>query len=70
MFQWFTSLDLTAITLCHRNIFLKKYFFYIHGVFTDQPYSSPLESIVIYIPIFTFLMYLPKCPKVNHSNVK
>ena len=31
---------------------------YILCVFTEKPYSKPMESNVVYIPIFTFLVCL------------
>ena len=35
---------------CNLHLFLR---IYILGVFTEKPYSKPLERNVVYIPIIT-----------------
>ena len=43
---------------------------YIPGVLTGKPLGKPLERTVVYIQIFTFLVYLLKSPIVNNCTVK
>ena len=42
---------------------------YTLGVFPEMPNGRPLERNVVYILIFTFLVYLHKSPIVGHWNV-
>ena len=44
-------------------------YIYILGEVTEKSYNKPLERNVVYIPIFTFLVYLLKSPTVIHGNV-
>ena len=58
-----------VIVVIPRYLYLYFPNIYVLCVFTEKPYSKPLEHNVVYIPICTFLLYLLKSPIVNHWNV-
>ena len=43
---------------------------YILGVFTEKPYSKPLEGNVVYIPIITLSHATSHDVKVNHGSLQ
>ena len=43
---------------------------YILGVFTEKPYSKPLERTVVYIPIITLSHATSHDFKINHGSLQ
>ena len=58
-----------VLLLCNRHFKTKAYLvcnIYIRGVFTEKPYSKPLERNVVYIPIKTSPRDVSDV-KINHG---